>query len=259
MSNSVELQNRVALVTGATSGIGAAIAHRFAAEGASIALVARRAESLHQMAETLAQSGARVHPIAVDLAADEGPESAVRETVAAFGRLDILVNSAGILSMGTIETTSLAAWDEMMRINVRSVFELMQKAMPHLAEHRGNVVNISSVTGPRSFPGVLAYCVSKAALDQLTHCAALEMAEKGVRINSVNPGVVATGLHLKTGMEEAAYEAFLQRSRTTHPLGRVGTPEEVVELALFLASDRASWITGVTYLIDGGRALTCAR
>jgi NAD(P)-dependent dehydrogenase (short-subunit alcohol dehydrogenase family) len=254
-----ELQDRVALVTGTTSGIGAAIARRFAAAGASVALVGRRAESLHKIVEEVTGIGARAHPIVADLASNEGPEQAISRTIAAFGHLDVLVNSAGVITMGTIENTSLQAWDEMMRINVRSVFELMQRAVPHLSARKGNIVNISSVAGPRSFPGVLAYCVSKAALDQLTHCAALELAAQGVRVNAVNPGVVVTALHRTAGMDEASYEAFLERSKSTHPLGRVGSPEEVAELALFLASDRAGWITGATYLIDGGRALTCAR
>jgi NAD(P)-dependent dehydrogenase (short-subunit alcohol dehydrogenase family) len=259
MTDSPVFKDRVALVTGAGSGIGAAIARRFAAEGAHVALTGRRAEPLHAVAEELTRSGARAHPVVLDLATEDGPERAILETVAAFGHLDILVNSAGLLATGSIENTTLAVWDELMQINVRVVFELMQRAIPHLVERRGNIVNISSVAGPRSFPGVLAYCVSKAALDQLTHCAALELAPKGVRVNAVNPGVVVTGLHRKAGMAEAAYETFLEHSRTTHPIGRAGTPEEVAELALYLASDRAGWITGVTYIIDGGRALTCAR
>ena len=115
------------------------------------------------------------------------------------------------------------------------------------------------MTGLRAFPGVLAYCVSKAGLDQLTRCAALELAAKGVRVNAVNPGVVVTEIHKRGGMNEEAYAKFLEHSRTTHPLGRVGDPLEVAELVLFLASEKASWITGGTYSIDGGRALTCAR
>jgi NAD(P)-dependent dehydrogenase (short-subunit alcohol dehydrogenase family) len=115
------------------------------------------------------------------------------------------------------------------------------------------------VNGLRSFPGVLAYCVSKAGVDQLTRCAAIEMAPLGVRINAVNPGVTVTNLHRRSGMDDAQYSAFLERARTTHPLGRPGQPHDVVEAILFLASDRASWMTGETIAIDGGRHLTCAR
>ena len=116
-----------------------------------------------------------------------------------------------------------------------------------------------ALPGPDLFPGVLAYAVSKAALDQFTRCIALELAPHGVRVNAVNPGVVVTGLHRSGGMNDEQYEAFLERSKSTHPLGRVGTADEVADLVLFLASERASWITGGTYSIDGGRALTCAR
>lgn len=254
-----ELKDRVALVTGATSGIGRATALRFAREGATVALVGRRAEPLNEAVETITGAGGQARAVVVDLNAPDGPQRALAETLAAFGKLDILVNSAGIISMGTIETTSMAAWDEMMQVNLRVVFELMHLAVPHLVATRGNVVNVSSVTGLRSFPGVIAYCVSKAAVDQLTRCAALELADRGVRVNAVNPGVVVTNLHRTSGMSEEAYSAFLERSRTTHPLGRAGTTDEVAELILFLASERAGWITGATYAIDGGRALTCAR
>ena len=186
-------------------------------------------------------------------------ERAVRDTVAAFGGIDILVNAAGIIKNGTIESTSPEDWDYLMNVNVRAPFCLTQQAMPYLIERKGNVVNVSSVNGLRAFPGVLAYCVSKAALDQLTRCVALEMAPKGVRVNSVNPGVTLTQLHRTSGMDEETYQAFLERSKTTHPLGRVGRSEEVADLILFLASPRAGWITGASYSIDGGRGQTCLR
>jgi NAD(P)-dependent dehydrogenase (short-subunit alcohol dehydrogenase family) len=135
----------------------------------------------------------------------------------------------------------------------------MQAATPALIESKGNIINVSSVTGLRAFPGVLAYCVSKAGLDQLTRCAALELAAKGVRVNAVNPGVVVTEIHKRGGMNEDQYSAFLERSKQTHPLGRVGQAREIAELIFYLSSDKASWITGATYSIDGGRAQTCAR
>jgi NAD(P)-dependent dehydrogenase (short-subunit alcohol dehydrogenase family) len=183
----------------------------------------------------------------------------VSKTAEHFEGIDVLVNAAGHISSGTIENTSLEAWDAMLQINLRAPFILMQKALPAIIARRGNIINVSSVTGLRAFPGVLAYCVSKAGLDQLTRCAALELAARGVRVNAVNPGVVVTEIHKRGGMTEEQYDAFLEHSKTTHPLGRVGQAAEIAELIFFLASDRASWITGATYSIDGGRAQTCAR
>jgi NAD(P)-dependent dehydrogenase (short-subunit alcohol dehydrogenase family) len=194
-----------------------------------------------------------------DLVNDDAIDHVLAQTLTSYGGIDILVNAAGHISNGTIETTSMQSWEEMMNINVRAIFQLMQKALPTLIERKGNIVNVSSVTGLRAFPGVLAYCVSKAALDQLTRCSALELAAKGVRVNAVNPGVVVTDIHKRGGMNNEEYAAFLERSKQTHPLGRVGSPEEIADLVLFLASDQASWITGATYSIDGGRAQTCAR
>jgi NAD(P)-dependent dehydrogenase (short-subunit alcohol dehydrogenase family) len=147
----------------------------------------------------------------------------------------------------------------MLNINLRSVFYLMQKCVPYLESSKGNIVNVSSVTGPRAFPNVLAYCVTKAGIDQLTRCSALELAPKGVRVNAVNPGVVVTNLHKRSGMDDEKYEHFLEHSKTTHPLGRAGDASEVAELIMFLASDKAGWITAATYEIDGGRGQTCAR
>ncbi|HEY0172622.1 MAG TPA: glucose 1-dehydrogenase [Pyrinomonadaceae bacterium] len=254
-----ELEGRAALVTGATSGIGRATALGFAREGARLALVGRDAASLKEAAAQVASLGAEAVEIQADVTIEADARRAVETAVERLGGLDVLVNAAGIISNGTVETTPLAEWDAMMNVNLRSVFHLMQLASPHLERRPGNVVNVSSVTGLRAFPGVLAYCVSKAGVDQLTRCAALELAPKGVRVNAVNPGVVVTQVHRRGGMGEEKYADFLEHSKTTHPLGRVGEAEEVADLILFLASNRAAWITGATYSIDGGRAQTCAR
>ena len=254
-----ELNEMAALVTGATSGIGRATALRFAEGGARVALVGRSAEGLKEVAEQIGAHDGEAVRVRADVTVEEDARRAVAEAVEHLGGLDVLVNAAGIISNGTVETTPLADWDAMMNVNLRSVFHLMQLCAPHLEKRSGNVVNVSSVTGLRAFPGVLAYCVSKAGVDQLTRCAALELAPKGVRVNAVNPGVVVTNIHRRGGMAEDNYAAFLERSKQTHPIGRVGTGEEVAELILFLASDRAAWITGATYSIDGGRAQTCAR
>ncbi|GAB4368877.1 MAG: hypothetical protein Kow0042_10260 [Calditrichia bacterium] len=155
--------------------------------------------------------------------------------------------------------TSLEQYDQMLDVNLRSVFHLIQLTIPYLKATKGNIVNVSSVAGIRAFPGIISYCISKAGLDQLTRAAALELAPLGIRVNAVNPGVVRTRLHLNSGMSESDYQKFLEHSQTTHPLGRVGNPEEIADLILFLASENAGWITGGSFPIDGGRHQTCAR
>ena len=254
-----EFANKVVFVTGATSGIGQAAARKFAEGGAEVAAVGRNEQALAKLAEEFEADGHRMLTMSADLSQESDIDRVVSQTVKHFGGIDVVVNAAGHISSGTIENTAINAWDAMLDINLRGVFLLMQKAAPSLIERRGNIVNVSSVTGLRAFPGVLAYCVSKAGVDQLTRCAALELAAKGVRVNAVNPGVVITKIHRRGGMSEEQYAAFLEHSKETHPLGRVGDAAEVAELILFLASPRAAWITGATYSIDGGRAQTCAR
>jgi NAD(P)-dependent dehydrogenase (short-subunit alcohol dehydrogenase family) len=203
----------------------------------------------------------------VDVTAATAPDALVSAARDGLGGLTTLVNAAGIIANGSVEDTSDTAWDEMLDVNLRAPFRLMRALTPMLIATRrasdppapASVVNVSSVTGLRAFPGVLAYCVSKAGVDQLTRCAALELAPHGVRVNAVNPGVVVTNLHRRSGFDEEKYAAFLERSKGTHPLGRAGEPDEIAELIWFLASDRAGWITGETISIDGGRHLTCAR
>lgn len=256
-----DMHGKRAIVTGASSGIGAATARLLLQQGATVALIARRKEGLEQVAAEAgdARDAGAAFVIPGDVSNQHQAEAAFERGVEMMGGLDALINSAGIIRTGGLEAASLDQWDEMMNVNLRSIFQLMKLAVPHLEKTRGNIVNVSSVNGLRSFPGVLAYCVSKAGLDQLTRCAALDLAPKGIRVNSVNPGVVVSGLHRSGGMTEEGYAAFLEHSKTTHPLGRVGEAQEVAELIVFLASDRAGWITGATISIDGGRALTCLR
>ncbi len=252
-------EGKIAMVTGASSGIGRATAEALAREGAKVGLVARRTEILTELASAIERDGGSLLVLAGDVTREEDRKRMVTDLTSSYGGLDVLVHAAGVIGFGTIENTTPEAWQRMFDINVFTVYRLTQLALPHLTPRKGNVVVVSSVNGLRSFPGVLAYCSSKAAVDQLTRCAALELAPKGVRMNAVNPGVVQTNLHRAGGLDEEAYQAFLERSKSTHPLGRVGKPEELAELILFLASDRAGWITGATVSIDGGRALTCLR
>lgn len=247
------------IVTGASSGIGRATAVRFGRSGASVLAVGRDEGALSAVADEVAAAGGRAATLAIDVTSPHAPAQIVNECLERCGGLTTLVNAAGIIAAASIETTTDEAWDDMLDVNTRAPFRLMRAAVPALVESRGAIVNVSSVTGLRAFPGVLAYCVSKAAVDQLTRCAALELASKGVRVNAVNPGVVVSNLHRRSGMDEDSYAAFIERSKGTHPLGRPGAPGEIADLIFFLASDAAGWITGEAISIDGGRHLTCAR
>ncbi|HEY7058545.1 MAG TPA: SDR family oxidoreductase [Vicinamibacterales bacterium] len=250
---------QVVVVTGASSGIGRATAMRFAREGTAVLAVGRKRSALEEVARAITAEKGRCEPFVADVVTPEAPGAIIGAVEKTFGDLTALVNAAGIIASGTIENTTDEAWDQMLDINLRAPFRLMRAAVPLLTRSRGAIVNVSSVTGTRSFPGVLAYCVSKSGVDQLTRCAALELAPKGIRVNAVNPGVVVSNLHRRSGMNEESYSAFLERSKETHPLGRPGQADEIADLIVFLASDKAGWITGETVAIDGGRHLTCAR
>jgi len=250
---------KVAIVTGASSGIGRAACLKLAADGMAILAVGRNGDALRKVCDEVVAGGGESDHVSADVTAADAPGQIIEAAIKRWGGVDALVNAAGIIASGTVADTTDDAFDTMMDINVRASFRLLRAAVPALSERQGAVVNVSSVAGRRSFPGVLAYCVSKAAVDQLTRCAALDLAPQGVRVNAVNPGVVVTNLHRRGGMDEARYAAFLEHSKSTHPLGRPGTTDEVADLIAFLVSPASSWITGETIAIDGGRHLTCLR
>ena len=247
---------KVVVVTGASSGIGRAAALGFSREGASVVLVSRDRAALEAVA---AEAAGPTAVVAADVTADDTPARVVGEAVARFGGIDVLVNAAGIIGTASTDQTPDELFDRMMAINVRAPFRMMREAFPQLRERRGTIVNVSSVNGLRAFAGVAVYCSSKAALDHLTRCAALDWAPHGVRVNCVNPGVTVTNLHRRGGMDETRYAAFLDRAKETHPLGRPGQADEIADAVLFVASDKAAWMTGDTIAVDGGRHLTCLR
>ncbi|XP_058449772.1 3-oxoacyl-[acyl-carrier-protein] reductase FabG-like [Malaya genurostris] len=256
----MNFKEKVILITGASSGIGEGTAKYLARLGATLILTGRNEKNLCQVgAACEAISKQKPLLLVADVTKEVDNKRVIEEIVSKFGRLDVLINNAGILGTGSIENTSLEQYDEIMNTNVRSVYHLTMLAVPLLIESKGNIVNVSSVAGNRSFPGILAYGVSKAAIDQFTRCTALELAPKQVRVNAVNPGVIVTDIHKRGGMDEKAYEVFLEKCKQTHALGRPGEPEEVAATIAFLASDEASFITGVTLNVDGGRHAMCPR
>lgn len=248
---------KVVLITGASSGIGRATAVHLAKLGASLSISGRNVSNLKDVQTEI--NGKHCFTVAGDVTKEADTQHILNETVKRFGKLDVLINNAGILESGTIENTSLEQFDRVINTNIRSIYHLTMLAVPHLVEAKGNIVNVSSVNGIRSFPGVLAYNISKTAVDQFTRCVALELAAKGVRCNSVNPGVTVTNLHKRGGMNDEAYAKFLEHSQTTHALGRPGQVAELAAAIAFLASDSASFITGVNLPVDGGRHAMCPR
>ncbi|KAI8120705.1 hypothetical protein FF38_10302 [Lucilia cuprina] len=256
----MDFADKVIIVTGSSSGIGAAAAVHFAELGGLLTLVGRNVDKLQEVANKIqAIKGQAPLTVKADMANEEDVKRIVSETLAKYGKIDVLVNNAGVLETGTIENTSLEQYDRVMNTNIRAVYQLTMLAVPELIKTKGSIVNVSSVNGIRSFPGVLAYNVSKAAVDQFTRCVALELALKGVRCNSVNPGVIVTEIHKRGGMNEETYAKFLEHCKTTHALGRAGQVDEVSGVIAFLASDKASFITGASLPVDGGRHAMCPR
>lgn len=248
---------KIALITGASSGIGAATARSLAKQGAALALSGRNVDNLKAVAKDVGTDKAFIVP--GDVTNEVDTENILKSTIEKYGKLDVLINNAGILETGSIENTSLEQFDRLINTNVRSIYHLTMLAVPHLIKTQGTIVNVSSVNGIRSFPGVLAYNISKTAVDQFTRCVALELSAKNVRCNSVNPGVTITNLHKRGGMNEEAYAKFLEHSKTTHAMGRPGQATEIANAIVFLAGDASSFITGANLPVDGGRHAMCPR
>jgi glucose 1-dehydrogenase len=239
------LDGKVAVVTGASSGIGTAIAQAMSDAGAKVVVTGRSEERLRLCAETLGD-----HRLVVaDLAGDEAPARVVAETLDAFGALDVLVHSAGIFWPKPFAEAPLEDFDAQFRINVRAPYALTKAALRHL-EPDGSVVFISSIAGRVGFPNSTAYCGSKGAIELMTKSLAMELAPVGVRVNAIAPGNIHTPMN-DTLFESPEYErVMIERT----PFGRVGVVEDIAPVAVFLASDAARYIHGESILVDGGWA-----
>jgi len=267
----MSLVGRFAVVTGASSGIGRSSAILLAQEGAQVGLTGRNQPALEKVVNEIKQLPGVNQNAAFFIVADTTVEKDVENAIATFvkmsdnSRIDILINCAGVLKGGSVDATSMETWDLNMNVNARGLFCFMNKSIPFMARSKNDlsaaIVNVSSVNGLQSFAGVAAYCASKAAVDMLTDCAAVDLAPKNIRVNAINPGVIRTELQKRGGMNEEAYEAFVERSiAVTHPLGRIGNPEEVAQAILFLAdSNKSGFTTGTHLTVDGGRRCIGAR
>jgi NAD(P)-dependent dehydrogenase (short-subunit alcohol dehydrogenase family) len=242
------LKGKTALVTGGAHGIGRAIAVRFAAAGATVAVADLDTTAGADTVARIAELGGRAFFVPVDVGEDESARVAVEQTIAEAGRLDVLVNNAGIGRVTAFSHASVGHWQETLRVNLKGVFLMSKHGLrPMLRADGGAVVNLASVLAVVAEAGSSAYAASKGAVAALTRVMAVDYAPHGIRVNAICPGYV------KTRMAEEDYTPeTLQAAVTRHPLARMAEPSEIAEAALFLASDRASFVTGSCLFVDGG-------
>ncbi len=244
------LEGKVAVVTGGNAGIGEAIAKRFADEGASVVVTGRRQEELDRVAAVIRLNKGKVLGVAGSVTDEAHAHDVVRRAIDSFGRIDILVNNAGIGAFGKrLHETDDASWADVLAVNLTGVFRMTRAVIPQmLKQGQGAIVNISSIASLVGLSGLAAYATSKGGLDSMTRALAVEYAKEGIRCNVVNPGLIDTPMAAPL----MANPDMLQPILAQYAIGRPGTPEEVANLVLYLASDEAAWVTGATIPIDGG-------
>jgi 3-oxoacyl-[acyl-carrier protein] reductase len=243
----VLLDGKVALVTGASRGIGRAIAKEFASQGAKVALCARSVDALQAVADEIAAAGGCAQPFALDVSSADGVRAVVEAVTEHLGRLDILINNAGITRDGLIARMKDDAWEEVLNTNLRGAFYLTRAAAKIMMRQRcGKIVNISSVVGLTGNPGQANYAASKAGLIGMTRSVAKELGSRNIQVNAIAPGFIVTD------MTDSLPEALKAKLLEQIPLGRLGQPEEIAKAALFLASDWSDYVTGQVLAVCGG-------
>ena len=242
----MRLKDKTAIITGGGTGIGLATAHAFYQEGAKIILFGRRKEKLEKAVEKLGGSAIIVQG---DMTNNNDLDQLINETLNNFKKIDILVNNAGLFNGSPLHEISDSQWDEIMDINIRSVFQLTRRVLPAmLSQKYGSIVHISSILGLIAVPQVAAYNVSKGALNQFSRSIAVEYGSSGIRSNSICPGLIATDMTADL-MKDAD---LMKEWSKEYPIGRFGKPEDVAHACLYLASDESSFVTGITLPVDGG-------
>ena len=250
-----KLNGKVALVTGAGSGIGRASAELFAAEGAAVSVVDLREDAAKETVEKITAAGHRAIAVGADVTDAHAIAAAVEQTVRELGRLDIVYNNAGIGSTGSVTNAEEDDWDRCFAINAKGTFLTSRAAVPHLsASGSGAIINQGSVAALVGVPNFAAYCAAKGAVVALTRSMAIDLAPKGIRVNVICPGTVFTPLMepMLTARGDGDMEKGLALTVAKYPVGRLGSPEDIARVALFLASDDAAFVTGATFTADGG-------
>jgi NAD(P)-dependent dehydrogenase (short-subunit alcohol dehydrogenase family) len=248
----MRLSGKSAIITGATSGMGKAIAERFVKEGASLILSGRDLEKGKEFEKTLLESGGKVKFVAGDVGSPKVNETLVKTAIECFGKLDMVVTSAGMLGLGSVTEISLKDWQDSINTNLNSVFYLSRFAIPEIQKQGGgNILVNSSIAAFKSFPNHAAYCASKAALVALVKEMAVDYGPS-IRVNTICPGPVDTPMIWDSAKAFENPETIVQQTANNTLMKRLGKPEDIASLALFLVSDEASWITGSAYTIDGG-------
>ncbi len=244
--------DRVVIVTGGGSGIGRATAVRFAETGARVLITGRRAEAL---AETVSLHS-NIASVVADVRLETDAAAVIAKAADMYGRMDGLVNNAGVFAAGPLEKVTAETVREIFETNVLAPTWLSQAALPYLKATQGSIINVSSTFGHKPSPNIAHYAASKAALEQLTRCWALELAPYRIRVNAIAPGPTETPILERAGLPPAAIEAVKREEVARTPLGRRGTPEEIAHWIVALAEPTAAWITGQVLAIDGGLSVT---
>ena len=250
----MKLNNKVALISGATSGMGQGIARLFAQEGASVVVSGRNQERGHQTVAGIKKEGGEATFIPADVSNVDDVAQLVQKTLDTYGTINILVPNAGILGLGSVTEVSLETWDRTIGINLSGVFYLCRFAIPEMIKAGGGTIVINaSIAGFKAFPNHPAYCASKGALIPLTKNLAMDYADHNIRVNCLCPGPVDTPLIWDSAKAFENPETVVQEVGESTLIGRLGTPADVAKAALFLACEDSSWITGVALTIDGGK------
>jgi NAD(P)-dependent dehydrogenase (short-subunit alcohol dehydrogenase family) len=244
------LKNKIALITGAGTGIGRAIALAFAREGAQLALAGRRKGPLESVAK---EAGGSSLVLAADVSKQRDIDRILTETTTRLGGLNVLVNNAGILHIGTAEQITEEQWDETFSINVRGLWLLSRSVLPHMrTSGGGSIINVASVLGINGARNRASYAPSKGATILLTKCMAIDHGHEKIRVNAICPSFVETDLTAEVMHKAADPEAVRRERISVHPAGRLGQPEDIAGMAVYLASDESTWVTGATLAVDGG-------